>query len=178
MNTVTQMKPDASSLIDEALRDRPDGVLEVVAQKCGASLWQVFERLPESQAVAISGDRFEELWADLTTWGSVLLIVHTDDIVLECEGALPPGTSGHGYFNIHGDSPIGGHIKASNCSRIVFVDRPFHGRRSCSVQFLNATGNAMFKVFVRRDESRELLSGQVKLFETVREKFRSMPILE
>jgi putative heme utilization carrier protein HutX len=106
-----------------------------------------------------------------TSWGQVLFIVHTDDIVLECEGTLPPGTSSHGYFNIHGDSPIGGQIKASNCSRIVFVDRAFHGRRSCSVQFLNVTGNAMFKVFVRRDKQRELLADQVKLFEALRDKF-------
>jgi len=134
-------------------------------QACGRSS----SACPKAKPSPPQGDRFEELWADLRTWGSVLFIVHTDDIVLECEGALPSGTSGHGYFNIHGDSPIGGHIKASNCTRIAFVDRPFHGRRSCSVQFLNATGNAMFKIFVRRDESHELLSDQVKLFEIMRE---------
>lgn len=159
------------SRIDAALAEKPDGILEMVAGKCEASLWQVFQRLPEGQAVAIAGDRFEELWKDLTAWGQVLFIVHTDDIVLECEGALPPGTSSHGYFNIHGDSPIGGHVKASNCARIVFVDRPFHGRRSCSVQFLNAAGNAMFKVFVRRDKQRELLADQVSLFESLRGRF-------
>jgi heme iron utilization protein len=38
------------------------------------------------------------------------------------------------------------------------------------VQFLNATGNAMFKVFVRRDKQRELLADQVKLFEALRDK--------
>lgn len=168
MNVATPVENDLAAHIDAALREKPDGVLEMVAGKCEASLWQVFQRLPAGQAVAITGDRFEELWADLTIWGHVLFIVHTDDIVLECEGALPPGTSSHGYFNIHGDSPIGGHIKASNCTRIVFVDRPFHGRRSCSVQFLNAAGNAMFKVFVRRDKQRELLADQVKLFENLR----------
>ncbi len=159
------------SRIDAALAEKPDGILEMVAGKCEASLRQVFERLPEGQAVAITGDRFEELWKELIAWGQVLFIVHTDDIVLECEGTLPPGASSHGYFNIHGDSPIGGHIKASNCSRIVFVDRAFHGRRSCSVQFLNEAGNAMFKVFVRRDKQRELLADQVKLFEALRDKF-------
>ena len=157
------------SRIDAALAEKPDGILEMVAGKCEASLWQVFQRLPEGQAVSIAGEEFEKVWAALTAWGNVLFIVHTDDIVLECEGALPPGTSSHGYFNIHGDSPIGGHIKASSCVHIVFVDRPFHGRRSCSVQFLNAAGNAMFKVFVRRDKSRELLADQVKLFEGLRE---------
>ena len=170
MNVVTIAEKDVTARIDEALREKPDGILEMVSGKADASLWQVFQRLAEGQAVAIAGEKFEELWAGLTTWGTVLFIVHTEDIVLECEGTLPPGTSSHGYFNIHGDSPIGGHIKASNCARIVFVDRAFHGRRSCSVQFLNAAGNAMFKVFVRRDKQRELLAEQVALFEALRAK--------
>lgn len=169
MNVAVTVDKDVAARIDAALLEKPDGILEMVAGKCEASLWQVFQRLPAGQAVAVVGDRFEELWAGLTTWGTVLFIVHTEDIVLECEGALPPGTSSHGYFNIHGDSPIGGHIKASNCARIVFVDRAFHGRRSCSVQFLNAAGNAMFKVFVRRDSQRELLKEQLRHFERTRE---------
>ena len=164
MNVAVTVDKDVTARIDAALLEKPDGILEMVAGKCEASLWQVFQRLAEGQAIAIAGDRFEELWAGLTTWGTVLFIVHTEDIVLECEGALPPGTSSHGYFNIHGDSPI----EASNCARIVFVDRAFHGRRSCSVQFLNAAGNAMFKVFVRRDKQRELLTEQVALFEALR----------
>lgn len=168
MNVAVTVDNDVAARIDAALLEKPDGILEMVAGKCEASLWQVFQRLPEGQAVAIAGDKFEELWGGLTTWGTVLFIVHTEDIVLECEGALPPGTSSHGYFNIHGDSPIGGHLKASNCARIVFVDRVFHGRRSCSVQFLNAAGAAMFKVFVRRDKQRELLTEQVALFEALR----------
>ena len=169
MNIAAKIDANVTARIDAALLEKPDGILEMVAGKCEASLWQVFQRLPEGQAVSIAGEEFEKVWAALTAWGNVLFIVHTDDIVLECEGALPPGTSSHGYFNIHGDSPIGGHIKASSCVHIVFVDRPFHGRRSCSVQFLNAAGNAMFKVFVRRDKSRELLADQVKLFEGLRE---------
>lgn len=38
------------------------------------------------------------------------------------------------------------------------------------MQFLNAAGNAMFKVFVRRDKQRELLAEQVALFEALRAK--------
>jgi len=70
----------------------------------------------------------------LTQWGDVLFIVHTRDIVLECKGPLPPGSSAQGYFIIHGDSPIGGHIKVDRCAAIYFIDRLFHGRRSCSLQ--------------------------------------------
>jgi len=163
--------PDVRSVIaqriDEALAAKPDGILEAIAQSAGASLLQVLERLPGHGVKLFPPERFEDIWNNLRAWGDILFTVHTDDIVLECVGALPEGKHGHGYFNIHGDSPIGGHIKASNCKAIAVVDRPFHGRRSCSVQFLNQDGNAMFKVFVRRDKQRELLPEQVKFFEEV-----------
>ncbi|ODN71089.1 ChuX-like family protein [Methylobrevis pamukkalensis] len=113
-------------------------------------------------------DAFADVWAAMAGWGEVLLIVHTADIVLECTGSLPAGSFGHGYFNIHGDSPIAGHIKADRCAAIYFVDRQFHGRRSLSVQFLNGEGEAMFKVFVRRDASRDLIADQAEAFEALR----------
>ena len=106
--------------------------------------------------------------AGLTGWGEVLFIVHTPDIVLECAGKIPPGTFGRGYFNLHGDSPIGGHIRAENCTHIVFVSRPFMGRPSRSLQFFNGAGEAMFKIFVRRDKKRELLPEQVARFDALR----------
>ena len=71
-------------------------------------------------------------------------------------------------FNLHGDSPIGGHIKAENCANIAFVSRPFMGRPSCSLQFFNRTGEAMFKVFVRRDSERNLIAEQVERFDALR----------
>lgn len=154
--------------VTEALAAKPDGVLEAVAAQCGVPLARVFDELPEGAAARIAGARFEELWQDLAAWGDVLFIVHTRDIVLECKGSLPKGTSAQGYFNIHGDSPIGGHIRAERCAAIYFIDRLFHGRRSCSVQFMNGEGEAMFKVFVRRDERRELIAGQVRMFEALR----------
>ena len=85
--------------------------------------------------------------------------------------SLPPGSFGHGYFNIHGDSPIGGHIKADNCKSIAFVARGAK-RISMSVQFFNAAGDAMFKIFVGRDENRELKPEQVQKFEALREQLR------
>lgn len=153
------------------LAEKPDGVIEAVARETGLSTRDVLELIPASERVAAPGDAFETIWEDFTSWGEVLMIVHTADIVLECEGRLPPGAMGRGYFNVHGDSPIGGHIKAGNCTAILFVDRLFHGRRSCSVQFMNGSGEAMFKVFVRRDAARELIPEQVARFEALRARF-------
>jgi len=109
-----------------------------------------------------------EVMQALTQWGEVLFIVHTPDIVLECAGKVPPGSFARGYYNLHGDSPIGGHLKAENCTHIAFISRPFMGRPSRSLQFFNGAGEAMFKVFVRRDAERNLLADQVQRFDELR----------
>ncbi|KRE24672.1 heme utilization protein HuvX [Bosea sp. Root483D1] len=162
---------DAMEKVRAALAAKPDGVIEAVAREHGVSTLAVLEATPNEQRRFIAAERFEALWQELSGWGTVLFIVHTPDIVLECEGSLPVGSFGHGYYNIHGDSPIGGHIKAGNCKAIYLVDRQFHGRRSCSVQFFNGAGEAMFKVFVRRDEARDLLADQVARFEALKASF-------
>lgn len=152
----------------ERLAQNPDGVLERIAQEYGVSTKDVVAALPPEHQTVVAGERFADVFADLQSWGEVLFIVHTADIVLECAGTIPPGNFGRGYYNLHGDSPIGGHIKAENCTDIVFVSRPFMGRHSCSIQFFNAAGEAMFKVFVRRDAERNLIPQQVEKFEALR----------
>ncbi len=155
----------------EQLADNPDGVLERIAQEHGVSTLDAVFALPDQHRTVVDGGRFAEIMGELTSWGEVLFIVHTPDIVLECAGAIPPGEFGRGYFNLHGNSPVGGHINAENCRRIAFVDRPFMGRRSLSIQFFNGAGEAMFKVFVRRDTARELVPDQVGKFTALRERW-------
>ncbi|MCB5174513.1 heme utilization cystosolic carrier protein HutX [Microvirga lenta] len=152
------------------LAAKPDGVLEAIAADLDVSLQNVLDCLPSGAALRADGGAFEDVWSDLTTWGDITFVVHTRDGVFECKGGIPPGTFGRGYFNIHGDSPIGGHIRAENCRWIYFVDRPFFGKRSCSVQFINKTGEAMFKVFVGRNEDRSLKADQVARFEALRDR--------
>ena len=153
-----------------ALAEKPDGVVEAMAAQANVTPAEILAVLPAGAVVLAPGERFLTIWQDMTGWGDVLLIVNTDDVVLEVEGALPEGSEGHGWFNIHGDSPIGGHIRRDRCVSIAFVDRGFHGRRSCSVWFINADGRAMFKVFVRRDGERVLLADQLQRFEALRGK--------
>jgi putative heme utilization carrier protein HutX len=173
-----QQKTDDTSTTDgalEPLKDRlaknPDGIVERIAKEYGVSTLAVIEALPDHHRTLIDGALFSDMMKELESWGEVLFIVHTADIVLECVGKIPPGSSSHGYYNIHGDSPIGGHIRADRCTRIAFLSRPFMGRASCSVQFFNGDGEAMFKVFVRRDEKRELRTDQLALFEAARTRF-------
>lgn len=158
----------SKQLLAERLAANPDGVLERIAAECGVSTLDVVEASPAENRTVLPGRLFLDVMADLETWGEVLLIVHTPDIVLECAGRIPHGKLGRGYFNLHGDSPIGGHIRFESCFAIAFVSRPFNGRPSCSIQFFNDQGTAMFKVFVRRDADRNLLPDQLARFEQLR----------
>jgi heme iron utilization protein len=164
-NVVEMKKPPLA----ERLAQSADGILEQIARDYGVSTFEVVRALPAEHRSILAGSMFEKIFAELTSWGEVLFIVHTPDIVLECAGKIPPGTFSRGYFNIHGDSPIGGHLKAENCTHIVFVSRPFMGRPSRSLQFFNGAGEAMFKIFVRRDDKRELLPEQLARFDALRE---------
>lgn len=166
---VSATNPERTERARAALAEKPDGVVEAIAAQADVTPAEVLAVLPAGAAVLTPSDRFLPIWQDMAGWGDVLMIVHTDDIVLEVEGSLPQGSEGHGWFNIHGDSPIGGHIRKERCASIAFVDRGFHGRRSCSVWFMNGEGRAMFKVFVRRDAAKALLVDQLQRFEALRE---------
>jgi putative heme utilization carrier protein HutX len=152
----------------------PDGVLEQIAREYGVSTLEVVRNLLPDHRTIVDGEHFAAVLQDVTAWGEILFIVHTADIVLECKGAIPPGSFARGYFNLHGDSPIGGHIRAEHCRAIAFVSRPFMGRASCSIQFFNEAGEAMFKIFVCRDAARELVPEQVQNFEVLRARIRGV----
>ena len=171
MNTATPVA-DLEPL-EQRLAKNSDGILEQIAREYGVSTFDVVSKLPAGHCAILPGEKLEEILTALTSWGDILFIVHTRDIVLECAGPLPAGSFGRGYFNIHGDSPIGGHIKADNCKHIAFVSRPFMGRESRSIQFFNGDGEAMFKIFVRRDKERNLVSEQVALFDQLQKSYAS-----
>jgi putative heme utilization carrier protein HutX len=166
MNALIEERPPLS----ERLAASSEGLLEQIAREYGVSTFEVVRNLPAEQATLAPGEAFADIMQDITSWGEILFLIHNQDIVLECAGVLPPGSFAHGYFNIHGDSPIGGHIKADNCKWISFVARGAK-RIAMSVQFYNEAGEAIFKIFVRRDDKRELLPEQVKRFEALRARY-------
>jgi heme iron utilization protein len=93
----------------ERLAANSEGLLEHIARDYGVSTLEVVRNLPAEQGVIAPAEAFADIMQDITQWGEILFLIHNGDIVLECIGTLPPGSFGHGYFNIHGDSPIGGH---------------------------------------------------------------------
>ncbi|MTW17557.1 heme utilization cystosolic carrier protein HutX [Rhodoplanes serenus] len=171
INATARDTADARARLAARLAENPDGVIEALARQHGVTTLDATRLLPPDTAAFAPADAFADVMADLTGWGPVLVVVHTPSIVLECEGPVPPGSFGRGFFNLHGDSPIGGHIRVDRCVAIAFVRRPFMGRESCSVQFFDHDGEAMFKVFVRRLPDRSLDPAQVARFEALKAKF-------
>ena len=71
------------------------------------------------------------------------------------------------YFNLRGKKGMTGHIKAENCTHIALIERKFMGMDTASILFFNQAGSAMFKIFLGRDEHRQLLAEQVSAFHTL-----------
>ena len=88
---------------------------------------------------------------------------------MEFGGPVPKGQVARGYFNLMGRTGFHGHLRHERCAAIAFVERPFMGRTSCLLVFLNADGGIMFKIFVGRDEKGELNVDQLEKFRYLRE---------
>jgi len=158
---VAASEPDR---VRQALAAKPDGVLETMASTHGLPLQRVVESLPVEMWKRISGEHFIEVMQAVSGWGDIVFIVHTRDAIVEFKGPLPDGTSGHGFYNLKGGSGLSGHLHAAHCRAIVFLRRPFMGMDTRSIQFFNADGEAMFKIFAGRDENRQLKADQVERF--------------
>lgn len=158
--------------IADVLVANPGAVLERIAKQQEVTTADVVACLPAGEAITIDGHRFTEIMLEITAWGEVMFIVNTEDLVLEAKGVVPEGAMGHGYYNLHG-KPIGGHLKADNCVSISFVSRKLFSNDTHSVQFYNRDGGCMFKIYLGRDENRQLIPEQVVKFKTLRDRMAS-----
>lgn len=163
-------KTAALAALRETLAQSQDGVLEALAAEHGVTVREVADCLPDHCRTAVDGAAFEEVMADLAEWGPVTFLVHTRDLILECKGEVPPGRVARGFFNLDGHGAIGGHLRYGHCVSIQFVKRPFLGMDTCAILFFSDIGEAMFKVYVGRDENRRMLPDQVARFDALRDR--------
>ncbi|AJZ87758.1 heme utilization cystosolic carrier protein HutX [Cedecea neteri] len=154
------------SLIDY-LKTQPDGTLESIAAQYNVTLLDVVTQLPA--LALVSGQQFDTVWDTVVEWGSVTTLVHTADVIIEFSGELPSGFHRHGYFNLRGKKGMTGHIKAANCTHIALVERKFMGMDTASILFFNQAGSAMLKIFIGRDDHRQLLADQLAAFRALAE---------
>ena len=157
---VAAAKPDLAAV----LAADPGAVIETVAREHGVTPREVVEALPADMRRFAPARAFVDAMKDIATWGEVTLIVHTDDGIMEFTGPIPAGEVGRGYFNLMGRTGFHGHLRHERCAGLCFLERPFMGRLSAALLFFNVDGGIMYKVFVGRDEKRELLSDHLARF--------------
>jgi len=146
----------------------PEGTLEQLAKEQGVTTIDVVRNLLPDHRTIVAGGHLPHIMREVSSWGEILLVIHTPDVVLEWPTQIPTGTASDGYFRFPGDTPIGGNIRWENCQHVAFICRPFLDRASRSIQFFNADGEVMFKIFVMRDGQRNLVPEQVEKFEALR----------
>ena len=119
------------------------------------------EEINEDLEKIVDGSKFDEIIEDISKWGKILMIKITPSFVIEIKDFMPTGTYGHGYYNFNTKgSSISGHLKASDIEKIVFSSKVHRGMLSHSVSFNDINGEHIFKVFVTRNENREIIKDQ------------------
>lgn len=146
------------------LAENPGAIVEEVARQHRVTAREVVEAMPSTMRRFAPASAFTEAMTDIGKWGDVTLIVHTDDGIMEFSGPVPAGEVARGYYNVPGSKGFHGHLRHERCAALGFVERPFMGRLSASVLFFNIDGGIMFKVFVGRDQNRELKADQLAAF--------------
>lgn len=150
--------------LESVLAENPGAIVEEVAKEHRVTTRDVVKALPKAMRKFVAGSSFIDVMKDVGAWGDVTLIIHTDDGIMEFGGPVPAGEVGRGYYNVPGSKGFHGHLRNERCAGIAFVERPFMNKLSASILFFNIDGGIMFKIFVGRDEKRELKVDQMEKF--------------
>ena len=164
--TMQKLSAEQQTMLRQSLEKNPGQVLEMLAAQNQCSFEDVIRCLPEENVRQTEGSRIVEILQAIAAWNeSVTFIAHTPDAIVEVSGKLPNGKVGRGFYNFdHPETEGGvhGHIYYENCASIYLLERPFMGKATCSLNFINRNGGAMFKIFVGRDETGELKQHQIE----------------
>ena len=169
---MTQKPPvKIKNIITEIIDEDPSKNTSVIAKELSIPELTVVQSLPEKMVSLVGPEYFDAITEEIDKWGELTIIVQTDSVIFEVKSALPRGSYAKGYYNIMGHkAPAGGHFRIDHLNAIAFVDKPFMGVRTLSIQFYNLAGNSMFKVFLGRNKKRVLLDDQVELYKALRQK--------
>ena len=164
--TMQKLSAEQQTMLRQLLEKNPGQVLEMLAAQNQCSFEDVIRCLPEENVRQTEGSRIVEILQAVAAWDeSVTFIAHTPDAIVEVSGKLPNGKVGRGFYNFdhpETDGGVHGHIYYENCASIYLLERPFMGKATCSLNFINRNGGAMFKIFVGRDEAGELKQHQIE----------------
>lgn len=162
---------ELSQKVQKVLEEKKPIMLSSLATQFGVTEKEIAEVLPYEMCSVTSGSNFSKVWDNLTTWEKATFIVQHAGHVIEIKCTIPQGKEGHGYYNLMGENPLGGHIKADAIAHIAFLSIPFMGLESHSVQFFAEDGSVAFAIYVGR-EKKVLIPSAREAFFKIKEELK------
>lgn len=155
------------------LADEPGKLPSEIAQQLNVSEAQVVFAFEQTMTTRIAGEQAESLLSELTSWGNVTTIIHSEGSIFEVKAPFPKGKVAHGYYNLMGkEGELHGHLRLDLITDIALVSKPFRSSESHYFGFFTEQGNSMFKIYLGRDKKRQLLTDQVEKFQQLKTKYR------
>ena len=140
--------------VQAAITENPSTMPGMLARKLGISEAATVNAFPETMRTFVDPGTFDTIWEAMTAWEKTTFIVQGKSAIVEVKGRLPKGKYGHGFFNLmEKDHPLGGHLMVEKLGTICFLEKPFFGMESLSVQFFDTDGDAMFAVYAGREKT-------------------------
>ena len=117
----------------------------------------------------IGAEKAEQLLQEFACWGNMTTIIIHAGSVFEFKGAFPSGTNAEGFYNLKGhgsgaSAGFEGHLNLSKVSKIALIEKQHRGRDSFAFAFLDAAEQVIFKVFLGRLDSGEIIPQQLEKF--------------
>lgn len=162
---MSQLKQQIASLLAE----NPNMITLEIATQLNVPEGEVLINLPNEFVRVFPAERAEEIFKTISEWGVFTTIIEKAGSIFEIKDRFPSGIVGRGYYNLNmkGDEgALHGHIKLDTIAHIAFVSIPFRGKESYNIAFIATTGETIFKVYLGRDEQRNLFPHQVEYFKT------------
>ncbi|EMN7238265.1 heme utilization cystosolic carrier protein HutX [Vibrio parahaemolyticus] len=151
--------------VEVLLEQEPQLLPAAMAERLDVTEFDVVAALPQEMVAIAPGEQAQTILESLVGFGPVTTIVHSFGSIFEVKAPFPKGKVARGYYNLMGrEGELHGHLKLDNVKNIALVSKPFMGRESHYFGFFSECGSNIFKVYLGRDEKRELIAEQVTEF--------------
>lgn len=163
-----------SHQVAQLLNDEPALLPAQIAERLGVSEFAVVSAFPNEMVILLSGDHTQMVLTEIADWGTnVTTIVQSFGSIFEIKAPLPKGKTARGYYNLLGQpGQLHGHLKLELIDHVALVSKPFMGRESHYFGFFTQQGDSIFKIYLGRDDKRELIAQQVDRFQTMQQQFK------
>lgn len=145
----------------------PNAMTLQIASELNQPEGKVLMALPDQFVRLFPAERAEQILSTISQWGIFTTIIEKEGCIFEIKDRFPTGMLGRGYYNLNmkGDEgSLHGHLNLENIAQVAFVSIPFRGKESYNIAFIAPNGETIFKVYLGRDENRQLFPEQVEQF--------------